>query len=403
MHLNLKNRNKNLFVIVSLVFVLYVIVLIIRPKPVDWSLSFSKDDSIPFGTEILYKELSCLYDDSTITVNKQPIYNFLEDSLKRIDDLVFINNEFKPDHLDLESLLKKVSKGSDAFVSAIEFADELKDTLGFTTKESFVFNLKEDSLVVNFTNEQLKTDNGYVYKKAFNKVAFNVVDTLHTTILGVNDKNEALFIKIKFGKGNFYMHTNPLTFSNYVLLKRNNYECAFKALSYLSGRQVVWDEYYKAKPRPSYSVVRYILSQPALRYGWYLTLFGILTYLIFGAKRRQRLIPVIEPPVNSSLSFIKTVGQLYFKKGDHYDIAQKKFTYFLEFLRLRYYIDTRADEADLINEITEKLDVPRKVVKKLFSLSQRLKMNLSYTEDDLLELSKNIEFIYNNGKYKYGK
>lgn len=389
--------------IISLVFVLYVIVLVIRPKPIDWSLSFSKDDSIPFGTEILYKELSCLYNVSEIEVNKKPLYNFWEHSFGEKEDLIFINNDFKPDRPDLDKLLNNVHKGSDAFVSAIDFSDAFKDSLKFDTNESFIYNLKDDSLVVNFTNDQLVTVEGYIYHKAFHKVIFSDLDTLQTTILGVNNKNEALFVKIAYGEGNFYIHTNPLSFSNYALLKGNNFECAFKALSYLSGEHVVWDEYYKEKAQPAKSVVRYILSQKALRYGWYLALFGVITYLIFGAKRRQRPIPVVEPPVNSSRSFITTVGQLYFKRGDHFDIAQKKYTYFLDFLRQRYYIDTNIEEAELIDEISEKLNVPKKAVKKLFSLSQRLKMNLNYTDEDLMELNKNIDFIYRNGKYKQGK
>ncbi len=191
------------------------------------------------------------------------------------------------------------------------------------------------------------------------------------------------------------MHTNPLSFTNYALLQNDNYECAFKTLSYLHGNGLIWDEYYKEKFVPGNSIVRYILSEPALRYGWYIILFGVLVYFVFGARRKQRAIPVVGPPVNTSLSFVNTVGRLYFKRENHLDIAQKKFSHFMFFLKTKYYIDTTLGEEELKRAITEKLNVPERILNKLFSLAQRLKMNVDYTEDDLMELSRNIEFIYN--------
>ncbi len=395
MRLNLKNRNRNLTIILALIFALYLVVLVLTPRPIDWSLSFSKDDNIPYGTEILFKELRCLYDPAYINVNNRPLFNLYDDPVVENADFIFINKVFKPSDLDLDSLLTIVHKGSDAFISAIEFNEVFKDTLGFDVKEATDFTSSMDSLIINFTNAALKTDSGYIYRKAFHKVVFTKLDSLNTVILGVNKNNEALFVKLAFGEGNFYLHTNPLSFTNYALLQNDNNECAFKALSYLRSDNVVWDEYYKDKARPANSVVRYILSQPALRFGWYILLFGVVVYLIFGAKRKQRAIPVVMPPVNTSLSFVNTIGRLYLKRQNHLDIAQKKYSYFMFYLRTKCYIDTSLSEDMLKYEIAEKLDVPDRVLNKLFSLVKRLNMNVDYTEDDLMELSRIIEFIYN--------
>ncbi len=186
MRLNLRDRNRNLVIILVLIFILYLVVLIINPKPLDWSLSFSKDDNIPYGTEILFNELPCLYDAENISVNKRPVFNLIEDSVVELSDFIFINKVFKPSELDLENLLDQVKNGSDVFIAAIDFNSIFKDTLGFDLKESFVLNSSSDSLCINFTNEALKTDSGYVYRKAYHRVVFSVLDSLNTVILGVN-------------------------------------------------------------------------------------------------------------------------------------------------------------------------------------------------------------------------
>jgi hypothetical protein len=51
----------------------------------------------------------------------------------------------------------------------------------------------------------------------------------------------------------------------------------------------------------SMSPMRFILNNPPLRYAWYLLLLGLLIFVLFNAKRKQRIVPVIEPLKNTSL------------------------------------------------------------------------------------------------------
>ena len=85
------------------------------------------------------------------------------------------------------------------------------------------------------------------------------------------------------------------------------------------------------------SIFRYIFTQPALTWAYYLVLIGLLFYALFAGKRTQRVIPVVEPPRNTSLEFAQTVGRLYFQQGDHDNLARKKIQYFLAGLRERYH------------------------------------------------------------------
>ena len=299
--------------------------------------------------------------------------------------MIYINNAFKPDKLDIDKLLEMASNGSNIFIGAAEFSNFLEDTLGFKLKEDIDFNLLvNDSTVLNLVNKKLKSPWGYKYKKAFHKSYFERYDTLKTTVLGIGDRARTNFIKVKHGLGNFYLNTNPLAFTNYNMLIDNNYEYAFKCLSYLPNASVVWDEHYKAKmTKISVSEFRYILSQKGLRNAWYISLFGILAYMVFGAKRRQRMIPVVRAPENTTLTFIETIGRLYFRKRNHIDIAKKKHMYFLEFLRSKYYINTSELNDELYHEIAEKCEVPLRTVKQLFDIAKKLEHVPAISEEDL--------------------
>ncbi len=388
-------NNKYLVWGLLLCFMLYITVLIITPGEIDWSLSFSKSDEIPFGNSILFEELEQLFPKDSIQTSHSPIANFLDDRDLQDGSVLFINNRFEPDKFDFKKMLNLAELGNHIFIAAVYFSQQVQDTLGFKTEGNFSFELmKEDSICLNLVNPKLKSPWGYYYKKAYSNTFFQSYDTLKTTVLGLGDKAKTNFIRIQYGKGYFYVNTNPKAFTNYNLLIRNNYEYVFKCLSYLPQRALIWDEYYKQEAPISGSEFRYILSQKSLRYAWYILFFGILIYMVFAAKRQQRMIPIVKPPENSTLTFVETIGRLYFRRKDHLDIAKKRYRFFLEFLRTQYYVDTASLNAETYDEIATKCDVPLRTVQQLFDMGKRLVEVKSISEEDLEQFNKKIEFIY---------
>ena len=87
-------------------------------------------------------------------------------------------------------------------------------------------------------------------------------------------------------------------------------------------------------------MLRFLFTTPSLTWAYYLTLAGLGLFMIFESKRRQRVIPVIEPVKNKSLEFVETVGQLYYQQADHASIAEKKIQYWLAYVRQRFNIPT---------------------------------------------------------------
>ncbi|TAJ14635.1 DUF4350 domain-containing protein [Marinilabiliaceae bacterium JC017] len=374
---------------------LFSIALAMAPKAIDWSLSFSRQDEIPFGNSILYELLPEHFAHEELVTVHSGLTSYLEETTPENSNLIIINHRFKPDQRDLNKIIDILNAGNSVFIAAEYLSEAVADTFNIEFNETQWLNiLGNDSISFNFSNRKLKSAYGYWYKKGISNNHFVSYDSTRTSVLGFNNDGLTNFIKIKQGKGWLYVNLNPLAFSNYNLLIADNYEYVFKCLSYLPAQPTLWDEYYKARNNQIASPISFILNRKPLRYAWYLVLAGVLVYFIFESKRKQRMIPVITPPENTTLSFIETVGRLYFSRKNHLDIAQKKYSYFLEHIRSKYYVQTDVISDERIQHLAAKTGIARRSLKQLFSMAENLKQVKKLSEEDLEQFNRKIEYFY---------
>ena len=190
-------------------------------------------------------------------------------------------------------------------------------------------------------------------------------------ILGTYDSTYINFIRIPYGEGHFYIHNNPRVFTNFYLIDAHKLDYAEKALGHLREGTIYFDDFSTVNYRNnnsgygfSDSPLQFILSQQSLRWAWYLLLILALLYLLFRAKRKQRVIPVLEPNTNTSLEFTKTIGNLYYQQKDHSKLAQQKMKLFLAHVRMHYRIPTHEINEQLIRQIRLKSELPEKSDKR---------------------------------------
>ncbi len=256
-------------------------------------------------------------------------------ALAEAKNYIIINSKFSPGDSDAEALLKFVSDGNNAFVSAEEmsgvFADSLKVKInngyyeeGLST-EDLKSGPKKDSIYLVLLNTRLSTyEKKYWYRDGTVSSYFSSVDTANALVLGKNSQGNINFVRIRYGEGYFYLSATPLAFTNYNMMLADNAAYISACLSYLPVRDTYWDEYYKNYREADSNSLRFIESQPPLYWAYYLALWSAVVYIVFESKRRQRVIPIVEPPKNTTLEFVSTIGRLYFQNGNHKDIADKK-------------------------------------------------------------------------------
>ena len=386
--------NKYLLILLATIMA-YVLFEYYRPKPLDWTSTYQNDDKIPFGTQALYELLPGIMQQSAANVKmvRLPAYNFLTETKPTgRSNYVFICQEFKADGNDLKQLLGYVRRGNNVLVSAYDLPDTLGRTLGF--KANVKDPTKADStLRQNFVNGPLKKSGGYNFFHDDGRNFLVIKEPRNITVLGRNVRNEPVFIKIRYGKGQFLVHNLPLAFTNYYVLDPKTSDYTAKVLSYLPALPTYWDEYQKQGrfDKEQQSIFRYVWSQPALNWAYYLVVFGLVFYAIFAGKRTQRVIPVIEAPQNTSVDFVKTVGRLYFQQGDHDNVARKKIQYFLADLRERYGLNTNNLDREFAEVLANKSGISRDDADDLVRLLRNAQKSISLSEYDLLTLNAAIE------------
>ena len=395
-------RSKIILGIFLTVLIGIVVTEIVRPKPLNWRSSYTAADKIPFGCYVLFKELPNLFPDQEIYSSNESLYNILagRDSSKTSNYLL-INDFLDLDKQEAHQLLQYVHDGNDTFIAASSFGDILSDTLNIEVETQY--SIKEDSVQIRLTNNSFSKRNYNLSRGVYN-THFSSVDSLNTTLLGYLSFNpeEGLinkastkktegpnFIRVKFGKGNFFLNTTPQTFTNYYMLK-DNADYVANAFSYLGDKDVYWDNYKKSGLVVINSPMRFILNQESLRWAYYLGMIGLLIFVVFKAKREQRIIPVIKPLENSSIEFAKAVGGLYYEHRDFTDLISKKINYFLEHIRSHYYLNTETITEKTARDLSAKSGKPLSETQEIIDLITYLRNKIHHSEQDVIQLNKKL-------------
>lgn len=155
-------------------------------------------------------------------------------------------------------------------------------------------------------------------------------------------KKVPVAVSAPYGKGEVIFVSSPLLFTNYGMLEGNTFVYIFRLMSYLADLPVYRTEAYvktDAMLVAEQSPFREFIKRPPLRWALYLALLGVVLFMIFTARRRQRVIPIMSKPANRSLEFIQLIGTLYYQRKDHVDLVRKKFKLFAEELRKTAGVD----------------------------------------------------------------
>lgn len=373
-----------------LVFVLFQI---LGKKPYDWTITLVPEDKDPFGTYILNESIPDLF-EGTFSHSYATLYE-IEDSTYQ--NLFILAETFYPGEEDVNVLLQKAVQGSNVLISAYQFSILLEDTLGFKMEDYSISsglyderNQEGDSVTLQFAHSQMPRED-YTYPVQNTYSQFSIQDSTAAKIIAVNDAGAPVFISFPMGKGMIYLNCTPLIFTNHFMLQQKNYRFASQVLSFLDNSDLHWTEYYQTGRRESMSPLRYVLSKEGLTWGYYLLILGILLFMIFEARRKQRIIPVIEPLRNTSLDFVRTISNLYYQHQDHKNIAEKRINYFLDMLRKTYFLQEHLQGKPLYEKLAAKSGHSMAEVEYLFSTMYRIRSKSKIAKTELIELNTLIE------------
>ena len=404
----------------------------------NWSERYYTQEKEPYDAYVLFEQLKNSQKENFHEIT-DTIYRKIElGEVPPSSNLVFVGNEMFLDSAETRFVLDFVGKGNNALIACDYFPENLLDSL-FHPGETYDYYYDEHSQEYSADFKALSTYSDSVIHVGFLRDELNIPpvtcqyivnfkpyannwqyfrsnlytpQNVYVEELGAFNTDIVNFIRVPWGTGNFYLHSTPLLFTNYHLLNDTINDYALKVFSVLGDGPIYWDEKdrywdpvdYKSYPHesPERGPLAFILSEPALRTAWYLLIAGSLLYLLFGAKRKQRIIPVIENMDNTSIEYAEVISQLFMKEKDHKKLVLLKMDLFRAFLRERLMIrtppDPRDENEELFQLIAVKSNVPLELVSKIFTRYKALEVIEGVDTPTMLEFYSLLEEFYTRCK-----
>jgi len=391
--------NKSLIIYAFLIGV----IAYLTPQKLNWTESYSNQHSWPYGAKAVFERLEDLFPENQIIINEESLFTGVGDSTLENINFVFINNNMNMDSLDFDQLLKLAESGNSIFIAANQFDKVLLDTLDLSIDlggdlfqlmnlKDVDSNLKLDLSYVNL--DSLFKFKGDTFISHFVDEDTIVCDLYH--LGGIGESGNSVFIEKPFGEGRFYLHSIPLVFTNYHLLERDNNNYIERVFSILPYQRTYWDEYYKVGSQigGKKSMMHVFLSEKSFQWMYWLSFLSLFLFMLFHAKRRQRMIPVLEPPKNESVIFTKNIGELYYQNSNHADILNKKINILKEYLSRKYFMHDINFVEHEIQTLKEKTIHKEEYLRSLFKEINNVRDGMNLSNTQLKKINQMINQFY---------
>jgi hypothetical protein len=425
-------NNRSIRLIVGILIALVLLSLVFysnqsRKRRFNWQPVYKEASKEPYGTFVIAQLLSNYFPGKGFEVLKDSIHGRLP-AQSASGNYVFIGEALFMDSLDVQTLLKFVENGNTAFISSRTIPHDLMFYVYYEECNENYWDdyagLEDSTVRLNLDHPNLQAVQHYSFIYKFrNKIRtynwshierdYFCAEEFSLQALGSLNDSLIHFAQVRYGKGTFYLHTVPLAFTNIAMLDSLHLPYANRVFSYLPPGKIYWDEYSKTseavgrrrnnagnRALSEENSLQYVLSQPPLAWAWYLLLSLGLLFLLFRAKRRQRVIPVSVPNTNTSLEFVSTIGRLYFLQNSHKKLAMQKMKLFLNFVRERYHLrgsETEADE-EFLTKLAAKSEVSRAFLERIWRQHRNLSKSTENSAEELIQFHYTLEEFYKKCK-----
>ena len=429
------NNQRNLYILLATVAVGLIVAFAVfwpREQSFSWRERFSREYEGPYGMHLLYETLK------QSAPSSNPL-QLLEDTLSKQLPLesekhnyLFLGGGILLDSVDQDHLLEFIANGNNAMLILETPPLPLLESMFHepcVEGEWIEYDTFRDTAIQLLLLEGYEMiDQDYQIQKVRKKeILYREWTYLENYFYycDINDSIEVLgnlapefpnFLKIKYGLGQLFLHTTPLAFTNYQFVKPEGKEYAAKVLAHLGDKPIIWDDYnqieaalargFNNRSRGSYrksfeteGPLQYILSQPSLAWAWYLTLAAGLLFILFRAKRAQRIIPVLAENKNNSLEFIQMISRLYFSQNDHRKLALQKMRLWKSHLRDRYQFHLKDQpEPEEIQALAAKTGTSIDLINDIFTKYRSIYRSLQIKDTRLQEFHQLLDSFYKTSK-----
>ena len=271
-------------------------------------------------------------------------------------------------------------------------------------------SLRDDVLRDGGTGDSFLTDGTTADDKAY--LDSVLAEGAYVDYVEHDDGRRPLLIEVPHGEGHFLLLSAPILLANAYLADTSNRAAVEAVVGYL-GPDVTRVTYDVPRRSSVYSVerantppserpaappgeeglLRELLRRPPLAAAYYLLLGGILTFVLFGAKRLQRIVPVIQPARNTTLAYLGNVSRLYLARPNNGLMARKQLGLFEAFCVRKFGLRPVHEPADR-ERLAELRGVDPTLVESLARYQHTVAHGKPLSNDAFLRLMHILRALY---------
>jgi hypothetical protein len=367
-----------------------------RQERLNRRLSLWRKDNIPYGTQIAFDALPHLFPDAEVSINKNSLLSLASQENRKA--YIIICSRLVAEDEDVTWMMNFAGAGNQIFISANHISESLLNKLGIKATSYEGFSFDPDSLSLGVYDPKDAGYHKYSYPGDSYANSVTSLDSQYTSVLGRDSGGHPDFVRLRYkGGGAIFLHLAPLAFSNFFLLHKQNMAYYGRVMSYMpsSIKEVVWDDYFRYdRSSNNFPLLRFIFSHPPLAWAFCLLLVLFIIIYLFDSKRRQRLVPLIARPRNTSLDFVHTIGQLYYQRRDNHNLAMKMSVHFQEQVRTRYHMTATLEEEGFVERLAYRTGYSKSGLEWLVEQMRQLPSTAFVPDDQLMEFHRQLEAFY---------
>jgi len=389
------NKWQILLAVVALVIMLTLVFFEIKDVPkIKWESKIDLNSKSAGGFYLFKSLLDTKYDSVTVTKSDSLI---LEEDQEESTLLIYLTNKIRLDDSTLHHLKEYIKRGNNALLlsSSIHLRNYNIKTIG---KYSHMDT--SSMLTWNDSTE-------FQYKKYWSnleypkKVTFSLIDQMadslkiydYKNLMTTQDTTEETFAILrsyKFGEGQLVIHSMPELFHNLSSLQNFYLDNFEKTFDLFDSNSVRIHQHKRANilaGRNEDSPIQYILSEKSLKAGYYLLIFTALLYALFASKRKQKSIPTLPENKNTSLTYVKTMSELYKAQDQNEKLVPHMEKIFTNKIKNKYYLDPKSEDYPMLLSLKSK--IPIEDINKILLKFESAKSH-DFSDDQIINLHNDI-------------
>ena len=383
----------------------------------DWSITFSPTSSSPFGTKVLCNAISdaCPGSD-TLRIVELP--DFAEARYIHENLLYVTNGKFDVKE-NMDVIKYRVSYGYSTVIAANDFGPFFSGKSQPFRLEEFIkdirdgkkdFNLYSDRSRGNYRLPEEMCHSEIEESPSGSDIFHGYQKDVIQSFRGENSYGKKY--ENYSGPASVTLISIPLLFTNYGVTSYKNMELVIDLLNDAAAENCVkWTACFEKENSKtenlytSYGKKTYespIYHEPEHDYEFPESLRNLLiialfiVFLLFCARRRQRIIPYLPEPTNLSVEFAKQVSLNYYWKKEYTVILQKKYVIFKDILREKTHINLNdLEKWDENIEALEKITGMEgcNLSKFFYRLQHIQKKNISVDKEEMMKKIDKMNLI----------